>query len=62
MTPLEGAGPNDATPYEVHIVSFPDRAAADAYACDPETLALQEKRDRIISRTGLMEGREAGPY
>jgi Domain of unknown function (DUF1330) len=62
LTPPEGAGPNDATPYEVHIVSFPDRAAAEAYAADPATLALREKRERIISRTVLMVGREAGPY
>ena len=62
MTPADGAGPNDATPYEIHIVSFPDKASAEAYAADPATLALREKRDRIISRTVLMAGREAGPY
>jgi len=62
MIPPEDAGPMDATPYEIHIVSFPDKAAADAYTHDPETQALREKRARIISRTVLMEGREAGPY
>jgi len=62
LTPPEGAAPNDATPYEVHVVSFPDKAEAEAYAADPATLALREKRDRIISRTVLMAGREAGPY
>jgi antibiotic biosynthesis monooxygenase (ABM) superfamily enzyme len=62
MSPLEGAGPNDATPHEIHAVSFPDKAAADAYAGDPDTLAQREKRARIISRTVLMAGREAGPY
>jgi uncharacterized protein (DUF1330 family) len=62
LTPPEGAGPNDATPFEIHIVSFPDKAAAEAYAADPAILALREKRNQIISRTVLMEGREAGPY
>ena len=62
MTPPVGAGPGDATPYEIHVVSFPDKAAADGYANDPETVALRERRARIISRTVLMEGREAGPY
>jgi antibiotic biosynthesis monooxygenase (ABM) superfamily enzyme len=62
MTPPEGAGPNDATPYEIHVVSFPDKASAEAYAADPATLALRERRARIISRTVLMAGREAGPY
>jgi hypothetical protein len=60
--PPKGATPNDATPYEIHIVSFPDEAAANAYAVDPATLALREKRSRIIARTVLMVGREAGPY
>jgi antibiotic biosynthesis monooxygenase (ABM) superfamily enzyme len=58
----EGAGAKDKTPYELHIVSFPDRAAADSFASDPETLALREKRGQIIARTEQMAGREAGPY
>ena len=52
----------DATPYEVHIVSFPDEAAAESYASDPATLALRERRGSIISRTEVVTGREAGPY
>ncbi|MDP3736087.1 MAG: hypothetical protein Q8R02_01780 [Hyphomonadaceae bacterium] len=55
-------GPEDATPYEIHVVSFPDKAAMDAYASDPATLVLQEKRATIISLTLVMTGREAGPY
>lgn len=62
LAPPEGAGPKDATPYELHIVSFPDRAAAEAYTADPETLALRQRREGIISRTILMAGTEAGPY
>jgi hypothetical protein len=62
MTPPENAGPDDANPYEIHIVSFPDKSFADAYAADPDTLALRERRSRIISHAVLMSGREAGPY
>jgi antibiotic biosynthesis monooxygenase (ABM) superfamily enzyme len=62
LTPPPGAPPPDATPYELHIVSFPDQAAFEAYSSDPETLALREKRSKIIARTVLMAGREAGPY
>jgi hypothetical protein len=62
MTPPEGAGANDATPHEIHVVSFPDKAAWEAYGQDPETLKLRERRGNIIARTALMTGREAGPY
>lgn len=62
LTPPPGAPANDATPYELHVVSFPDTAAYEAYSNDPATLALREKRAKIISRTVLMAGREAGPY
>ncbi len=49
-------------PFEVHVVSFPDPAAADSYAADPETLSLRTRRAAIIVRTEFLEGREAGPY
>ena len=55
-------GPEDATAYEVHIVSFPSKAAADAYARDPATIAAREKRAAIIAQTIVMPGREMGPY
>jgi antibiotic biosynthesis monooxygenase (ABM) superfamily enzyme len=60
MTPSDA--PKDATPFEVHVVSFPDKAAWEAYGQDPEALKLREKRGRIIARTALMQGQEAGPY
>jgi antibiotic biosynthesis monooxygenase (ABM) superfamily enzyme len=60
MTPSDA--PKDATPFEVHVVSFPDKAAWEAYGQDPETLKLREKRGKIIARTALMQGRETGPY
>lgn len=57
--PVGGAG--DA-PFEVHFVSFPDAPSFDAYASDPETLALRPRRNLIISRTLSFSGHEAGPY
>lgn len=55
------AGAGDS-PFEVHIVSFPDRATADSYAADPETVELRPRRAGIIARTEVVEGAEAGPY
>jgi uncharacterized protein (DUF1330 family) len=55
-------GPDEAAAYEVHIVSFPDKAASDAYADDPETLAARAERARIIALTMVVPGRAAGPY
>ncbi len=49
-------------PFEVHVVSFPDRAASDSYANDPETETLRAGRAGIIARTKILEGRGAGPY
>ena len=49
-------------PFEVHVVSFPDRAAADSYASDPETLKLSGRRAEIIARTEVLAGFPAGPY
>ena len=49
-------------PFEVHIVSFPSRAAADSHANDPDATALRQRRAEIIARTEIIEGREAGPY
>lgn len=49
-------------PYEIHVVSFPDAAAAEAYAADPQTIALRAGRAAIIARTELAAGVQAGPY
>ncbi len=57
-----GAGGAGDSPFEVHIVSFPDRAAADSFAADPETVELRLRRAEIISRTEVLDGYWAGPY
>ena len=56
---LGGAG---NPPFEVHLVSFPDRVAADSYAADPETLKLRAGRDEIIAKTEVLAGYPVGPY
>lgn len=55
------AGAGDP-PFEVHVVSFPDRTAADSYASDPEVVELRRRRAEIIRRTEVLEGNLAGPY
>lgn len=62
VTQKEGAGPRVTTPSELHVVSFPDREAAEAYAADPEAVALKLRRDKIIAQTMVMAGREVGVY
>ena len=54
--------PTSDVPFEIHVVSFPDDDAFEAYAADPETEALRGRREQIISRTQVMAGRGAGPY
>jgi len=49
-------------PFEVHVVSFPDRAAAESYATDPETMELAQKRAQIVARSEALDGQVAGPY
>ncbi len=59
---VENPGGASDAPYEIHVVSFPNAAAVAAYAGDPETLGLLDRRNAIISRTVVVAGREAGPY
>jgi antibiotic biosynthesis monooxygenase (ABM) superfamily enzyme len=58
----DGDSAGDESPYELHIVSFPDQESADSYRADPETEGLAERRARIIAKTVIKAGRMAGPY
>jgi antibiotic biosynthesis monooxygenase (ABM) superfamily enzyme len=49
-------------PFEVHLVSFPDRFAHQSYLSDPEAFARKPLRAGIIARTEAAIGRSAGPY
>jgi hypothetical protein len=43
-------------PFEIHVVSFPDRMAFDTYRTDPATRALGPRRAGVIARTILYTG------
>ena len=47
---------------EVHIVSFRDQAALDAYRCAPELTALKSLRDGAIVTTEIARGRDLATY
>lgn len=54
-----GAG---GAPFEVHVVSFPDAAAADAYRADSRLAKLLPLRDRVIARTDVWVGQQRSAY
>lgn len=45
-------------PFEVHVVSFPNRAAFEAYQGDPELRILVRRRSEVIARPVLHLGRD----
>ena len=47
---------------EIHIVSFRDQAAFDAYRCDPELVALSGLREKAIVTTEVVQGRDVAIY
>jgi hypothetical protein len=52
----------EAGPFEVHIVTFPDVKALDAYRQDPRVAELRPFRERVISRTEIWSGEQRHPY
>ena len=55
-------GDTEDKPFEVHVVSFDSAEDLKAYRADPQLQALAEIRERIISRTVIVEGRDVDPY
>jgi uncharacterized protein (DUF1330 family) len=49
-------------PFEVHIVSFPDRSAFRAYQQDPDTHNLASLRSEVISRSSVLAGYDVEIY
>ena len=43
---------------EVHLVSFPDEVAFEAYRQDPALVALRDLRDRVIHATAILRGHD----
>jgi len=50
------------SPYEVHILVFPDDSAFEAYRSDSRILQLAQRRSGIIAKTITLDGQFAGPY
>ena len=55
------AGERGDGPFEVHVVSFPDWTAFDAYRADPAFKALLVRRERLIARTEIWRGEPREP-
>ena len=55
-------GGRDGAPFEVHVVTWPNAAAVEAYRNDPRTLALRAERERVIARTEIWTGDQRTPY
>lgn len=55
-------GGEGTAPFEVHLVSFLDAAAASAYRADPRLVKLLPVRDRVIARTEVWTGQQRSAY
>jgi hypothetical protein len=58
---LRGATDPD-TPFEIHVVSFADQQGYADYRSDPAVQKLAAEREKIISKTTVIEGHDAGVY
>jgi hypothetical protein len=56
------AAPDAATFQEIHLVTFPDAGAFEAYRSDPALVALGEQRARAIVATEILSGEDHPPY
>jgi uncharacterized protein (DUF1330 family) len=61
IRPLK-ADSNPNTPFEIHIVSFADQRGYAEYRSDPAMQELAAEREKIISRTSVLEGHDASQY
>lgn len=55
-------GGNGAQPAEVHLVTFPDRAAFDRYRADPDLAPLAALRADAIRETIVWSGVDRPPF
>ena len=55
-------GGESAQPDEVHVVTFPDRAALDRYRADPDMKALAGLRADAIHETVFWLGTDRPPF
>ena len=55
-------GMGSQVPNEMHVVTFPDREAYEAYRADPELVSLASLRARAVLRTVIWEGVDLPPF
>jgi len=55
-------GEDAARPHEVHVVTFPDRAAFDCYRADPDLAPLAALRAQAIRDTVVWIGADRAPF
>ena len=59
---LPAASSDAATPFEVHLVTFPDAMSFQQYRADPEVQELAPARARVIRHTIVLTGYDCAPY
>ncbi|MBK0381073.1 hypothetical protein [Mucilaginibacter segetis] len=47
---------SDDLPYEIHLVSFKDKADFETYKTDPKRLSFMEMKNNSVERIILIEG------
>lgn len=59
---LSGTESDNDRPFEIHIVSFPSKAAFQMYRESSESRGLAQMRDGIILKTEILAGSEVKTY
>ena len=49
-------------PDEIHLIEFPSEHAFEAYRCDPEVVALADRRKHAVSNTEVFVSVEMLDY
>lgn len=53
---------DEAQPFEVHVIHFPDEPAFERYRADPEIARLSAIRAEVILRTSIVMGQDIDAY
>ena len=59
---IDPANASPDAPFEVHVVTFPDRARFDAYRADFELAGLAAEREAAIGKTLVLTGTDTAAY
>jgi uncharacterized protein (DUF1330 family) len=58
---LSSAASGVESPYEFHLLAFQGSQEFAAFRADPESLALDSFRQRVIAKIGILNGYECDP-